>query len=153
MSKIPLQDDVVLRLVDQNNGIEDVHTLANSQGWNPAELLAVLQRLQGFGLISIHNKKDIERFQLTEEGRTVADQGSPEVKCFNLIPSEGIDKTELDKQLGSIAKIAWTNCMKQKWVKLENKKVFRVVSKEFFIDIFFYQTYLVQLFIDFFFNV
>lgn len=66
---------------------------------------------------------------LTDEGKTYAAAGSPEVQLFLAIPPEGISKEELQKKLDPSAfKIGCAQAAKNKWVELGKQLISRKVQ-------------------------
>lgn len=67
---------------------------------------------------------------MTQEGSSLADTGSHEVKVFNAIPvgAEGIAIAELTNIVGAeIAKIGQGKAFKNKWIKKDGDKLVRQV--------------------------
>ncbi|CAN8271854.1 unnamed protein product [Cochlearia groenlandica] len=81
-------------------------------------------------------KEDIEResWILTDEGKTYAAEGSPEVQLFLVVPAEGsISIDELQKKLApSVFEIGFSQAGENKWVEMGNqvsRKVQNVADK------------------------
>jgi len=71
----------------------------------------------------------VTKFMITGEGAGFVENGSNECRVLNLVPADGILKSAFDalegvKALGPLAKNGFSQCMKNKWVKVvkdENK--------------------------------
>ena len=56
-------------------------------------------------------------YVLTEEGKRVGEEGSPEARCFEAIKAKPMTKQELETAVGKdAAKVGMGNCMKNKWI-------------------------------------
>lgn len=65
---------------------------------------------------------------LTDEGKTYAGTGSPEVQLFMAIPEEGISKEELQKKVDpSVFKIGCAQAAKNKWLDMGKQLISRKV--------------------------
>lgn len=70
-------------------------------------------------------------WELTGEGRTVSENGSPEITVFNIIAgSEGcsLSVTDLNQLAGGAAKIGLGACMKNKWIKKEGSNLVKATE-------------------------
>jgi len=66
---------------------------------------------------------------LTSEGTDCANKGSPEAIVFNAVPGNGISVANLSAAVGKdIFGPGSANCMKNKWLKNENKMYFPLLS-------------------------
>jgi phenylalanyl-tRNA synthetase alpha chain len=66
---------------------------------------------------------------LTEEGATIAREGSHEKKVFDAVPKEGIEIKELEKALPSeVVKVGQGKAFKNKWIKKDGSKLVRLVD-------------------------
>jgi predicted nucleotidyltransferase len=67
---------------------------------------------------------------LTEEGRAVSAQGSPEIQVFEAVPATetGIAVLALNTLLGDVAKIGVDVCMKNKWLQKKGDQLVRTVQ-------------------------
>ncbi|KAI8007944.1 Phenylalanine--tRNA ligase alpha subunit, cytoplasmic [Camellia lanceoleosa] len=75
--------------------------------------------------------KDIkrERWVLTEEGRTYAAAGSPEVRVFSAIPREGISPEELQRKMDpTVFKIGRSQAIKNQWLEMGKQLVTKKVQ-------------------------
>ncbi|KAJ6227559.1 phenylalanine--tRNA ligase alpha subunit [Anaeramoeba flamelloides] len=54
---------------------------------------------------------------LTQEGSLCLKLGSPEVRMFEMIPKEGIQKSILMKEFGNLGNNIFGQCMKRGWIK------------------------------------
>jgi len=63
--------------------------------------------------------ESVKRWQLTEEGRTVAEKGSHEAIVWGLVGENGIDQQELLKSAGAVGKVGFSKAMSAGWIQLE----------------------------------
>lgn len=69
---------------------------------------------------------------LTQEGKSYAEQGTPEARIFHLATLEGTPKEVIENELKDAFKIGFGNAMKKKIVVLKDNKIFK--TKEAFED-------------------
>ncbi|THG17162.1 hypothetical protein TEA_005872 [Camellia sinensis var. sinensis] len=89
-----MAEEVVLGFLEKNDEISDSGEFASERGIDHQELTNIIKSLHGFRFVNAQDIKR-ERWVLTEEGRTYAAAGSPEVQVFLAIPPEGISLEEL----------------------------------------------------------
>lgn len=123
-----MAEEAVLGFLEKNEQIPDSGQFAAEQGFSHDEIVNVLRSLNGFEFVQVKDIKR-ERWILSEEGKTYASNGSPEVQLFMAIPPEGISKIELENKLGkNVFKIATQQAIKNKWVEMDKQKVSRKVQ-------------------------
>ncbi|CAL5329090.1 unnamed protein product [Camellia sinensis] len=91
-----MAEEVVLGFLKKNDEISDSGEFASERGIDHQELTNIIKSLHGFRFVDAQAIKR-ERWVLTEEGRTYAAAGSPEVQVFLAIPPEGISPEELQE--------------------------------------------------------
>ncbi|KAI8056984.1 tRNA synthetases class II core domain (F)-domain-containing protein [Syncephalis plumigaleata] len=125
MSKEEIQQ-LVLTTLDHDGEIADSQYLGVP---DQLELLGVLNSLMSNEIV---NYQPIERevWQLTEEGRDIAENGSHEAKVFYAVPQgdKGISIAELQALLGPTAKIGQGQAFKNKWIGKNGSNLVRLVD-------------------------
>ncbi|XAR63393.1 Phenylalanine--tRNA ligase [Bertholletia excelsa] len=123
-----MAEEAVLGFLEKNEEIADSGQFATRRGIDHQELTNVIKSLHGFRLVDAQDIKR-EKWVLTEEGKTYASAGSPEVQVFLSIPPEGISPEELQKKLDpSILKIGRSQVIKNQWVEMGKQLVKRKVE-------------------------
>ncbi|CAK9149612.1 unnamed protein product [Ilex paraguariensis] len=123
-----MAEDAVLGFLEKNEEISDSGQFAAEQGLSHDDIVNVIKSLNGFRLVDAQDIKR-ERWVLTNEGKTYAATGSPEVQLLLAIPAEGISREELQKKLPpSIYKIGCQQAIKNKWVEMGKSQVSRKVQ-------------------------
>jgi phenylalanyl-tRNA synthetase alpha chain len=127
-----MAEAAILGYLEHKEEISDSGQFADERGIDHNEIVNVIKSLHGFRYVDAQDIKK-ETWILTEEGKTYATAGSPEVQLFQAIPPEGIPKEELQKNFDpSLFKIACAQAAKNKWVdmgKLVTRKVQHVDDK------------------------
>jgi hypothetical protein len=70
-----------------------------------------------------------DTLEITTEGQTCIQQGTPEFNAWRIVGEQGVDKDTLNNALGEQAKFAFAQAMKKKWIKLEQNRVVRVAQQ------------------------
>lgn len=75
--------------------------------------------------------KELKEVKLTDEGSEYATKGTPEIQLVNMLKTgEKIAKSEIENKLGKdIAKVAFNQAMKNKWLKSDKTHVERIVDE------------------------
>ncbi|XP_030470434.1 phenylalanine--tRNA ligase alpha subunit, cytoplasmic-like [Syzygium oleosum] len=113
-----MAEEAILGFLENHDEIADSGEFAAAHGIDHNEVVNVIKSLHGFRYI---DPQDIKRetWVLTEEGKTYAVAGSPEVQLFLAVPPEGISRDELQKRLDpSVFKIGCAQAGKNKWVEM-----------------------------------
>nr|XP_011457745.1 PREDICTED: probable phenylalanine--tRNA ligase alpha subunit isoform X2 [Fragaria vesca subsp. vesca] len=121
-------EDAVLRYLENHHEITDSLLFAAEVKLNPDDIANAIKSLHGHGYV---DKQEItkETWLLTEEGKTYAVRGSPEMQLFLSIPPEGITIDELQKKFDeSSFKIARAQAAKNKWVDFGKQLVTRRIQ-------------------------
>ncbi len=71
---------------------------------------------------------DREYYELSPEGKLMADTGSHEAKVFNAIPPAGLLISELAARVGDAAAFGQAKAFKNKWIKKEGATLVRLVE-------------------------
>lgn len=67
-------------------------------------------------------------YALTDEGKDIVTNGSPEFQVYQAIADSGLSVSQLTSQLGEVGKIGLGKCLQNKWVKKEGENIIRVAS-------------------------
>ncbi|XP_027354191.1 phenylalanine--tRNA ligase alpha subunit, cytoplasmic isoform X3 [Abrus precatorius] len=123
-----MAEEAVLGYLENNEEIGDSGEFAAELGIDHNEIVNVIKSLHGFRYVDAQDIKR-ETWVLTDEGKTYASVGSPEVQLFLAIPQEGITKDELQKKLDPSAfKIGCAQAAKNKWVDMGKQLISRKVQ-------------------------
>ncbi|KAE9448574.1 hypothetical protein C3L33_19521, partial [Rhododendron williamsianum] len=98
--------------------ITDSGQFAAERGIDHQDIANIIKSLHGFKLVDAQDIKR-ERWVLTEEGKTYATAGSPEVQVFLAVPPEGISLDELQRKMDpTVFKIGRSQAIKNQWVEM-----------------------------------
>ncbi|KAK7341483.1 hypothetical protein VNO80_24413 [Phaseolus coccineus] len=123
-----MAEEAVLGYLEKNEEITDSGEFAAERGIDHNDVVNVIKSLHGFRYVDAQDIKR-ETWVLTDEGKTYATVGSPEIQLFLAIPPEGISKEELQKKLDpSLFKIACAQAAKNKWVDMGKQLISRKVQ-------------------------
>ncbi|EXC17251.1 hypothetical protein L484_027438 [Morus notabilis] len=127
-----MAEEAILGYLETHDLISDSGVFAAERGIGHNEVVNIIKSLHGFRYVDAQDIKK-EAWVLTDEGKTYAATGSPEVQLFLAVPPEGIPKEELQNKLApSVYKIGCAQAAKNKWVemgKLITRKVEHVDDK------------------------
>ncbi|KAF5745710.1 Phenylalanyl-tRNA synthetase / phenylalanine--tRNA ligase putative isoform 1 [Tripterygium wilfordii] len=123
-----MAEEAILGYLEHHEEITDSGQFAADRALDHNEVVNVIKSLHGFRYVDAQDIKK-EAWVLTDEGKTYAAAGSPEVQLFLAVPTEGsIPKEELQKKLDpSVFKIGCSQAGKNKWVEM-GKQVSRKVE-------------------------
>uniref|UniRef100_A0A9J8CGJ7 phenylalanine--tRNA ligase n=1 Tax=Cyprinus carpio carpio TaxID=630221 RepID=A0A9J8CGJ7_CYPCA len=85
----------VLRLVEKVDGGTDSQDVAADLGVDHQVIVGAVKSLQALGEVISAEQKSSRHWELTGEGREIAEQGSHEARVFNAIPDEGLPQNQL----------------------------------------------------------
>ncbi|KAF7127961.1 hypothetical protein RHSIM_Rhsim11G0177200 [Rhododendron simsii] len=123
-----MAEEAVLGFLEKNEEISDSGQFAADRGIDHQELTNIIKRLSGFRFVDAQDIKR-ESWILTEEGKTYAAAGSPEMQVFHAIPPPGISLQELQRKLDpSVFKIGCSQAKKNQWVEMGKQLVTRKVD-------------------------
>ncbi|CAL5378513.1 unnamed protein product [Camellia sinensis] len=123
-----MAEEVVLGFLEKNDEISDSGEFASERGIDHQELTNIIKSLHGFRFVDAQDIKR-ERWVLTEEGRTYAAAGSPEVQVFLAIPPEGISPEELQRKMDpAVFKIGRSQAIKNQWLEMGKQLVTKKVQ-------------------------
>ncbi|CAK9142561.1 unnamed protein product [Ilex paraguariensis] len=89
-----MAEEAVLGFLEKNEEIADSGQFAAEHGLSHDDVVNVIKSLNGYRLVDAQDIKR-ERWVSTNEGKTYAAGGSPEVQLLLAIPPEGISREEL----------------------------------------------------------
>ncbi|KAK9280782.1 hypothetical protein L1049_003671 [Liquidambar formosana] len=123
-----MAEDTVLGFLEKNEEISDSGDFAAERGINHNDIVNIIKSLHGFRLVDAQDIKR-EKWVLTDEGKTYAAAGSPEVQLFLAIPLGGLSREELQRKVDpSLYKIGCSQAMKNKWVEMGKQLVSKKVQ-------------------------
>ena len=113
--------ELLLSIVDSKGSV-DTNTLAKEVGKDHQHLVGAVKSLQSLGDVVNVKQKQLENWVLTEEGQSIAENGSHEANLFNSVPDEGMLQADVQKlPMGKNAKIGFSNAMSQGWIKIDKQ--------------------------------
>uniref|UniRef100_A0A8C2EMF1 phenylalanine--tRNA ligase n=1 Tax=Cyprinus carpio TaxID=7962 RepID=A0A8C2EMF1_CYPCA len=123
----------VLRLVEKVDGGTDSQDVAADLGVDHQVIVGAVKSLQALGEVISAEQKSSKHWELTGEGREIAEQGSHEARVFNAIPDEGLPQNQLMKMPSG--KVGFSKAMSNKWIRLDKAheggpRVFKTVTIE-----------------------
>ncbi|EHA8592202.1 putative Phenylalanine--tRNA ligase alpha subunit, cytoplasmic [Cocos nucifera] len=89
-----MAEKAILEFLKEEDEIPDSQLFAASVGIDHTDLENVIKSLRGFEIIESQDIKK-ESFALTDEGKSYAADGSPEVQFYLAVPPEGITRDDL----------------------------------------------------------
>uniref|UniRef100_A0A9J7ZH54 phenylalanine--tRNA ligase n=1 Tax=Cyprinus carpio carpio TaxID=630221 RepID=A0A9J7ZH54_CYPCA len=121
----------VLRLVEKVDGGTDSQDVAADLGVDHQVIVGAVKSLQALGEVISAEQKSSRHWELTGEGREIAEQGSHEARVFNAIPDEGLPQNQLMKMPSG--KVGFSKAMSNKWIRLDKAheggpRVFKTVE-------------------------
>ncbi|XP_024167398.1 phenylalanine--tRNA ligase alpha subunit, cytoplasmic isoform X1 [Rosa chinensis] len=121
-------EEAVLGYLENHDDIPDSHLFADQAKLNHDDIANAIKSLTGHRYVDSQEITK-ETWLLTEEGKTYAVHGTPEVRLFLSIPQQGITKDELQKKFdASVFKIACAQAAKNKWVDFGKQLVTRKIQ-------------------------
>ena len=111
--------------------IEDSYEYALKNNFGHQEVIGMMKSLAGDQYVEILDEKTSSIFTLTDEGKNVVSDGSPEYLVYSAVPigDDGINMTDLQKTVGSdICKIGLGPCMKNKWLKKNGDLIIKSIN-------------------------
>ncbi|XP_031470039.1 phenylalanine--tRNA ligase alpha subunit isoform X2 [Phasianus colchicus] len=104
---------------------------AAALGLDHQTLVGAVKSLQALGEVIEAETRATTRWELSAEGEEVLRDGSPEVRLFHSVPSEGLPQSDAMKLPG--AQVGFSKAMANKWLRLDKgapggPRIFRAVS-------------------------
>lgn len=126
-------EQAVLQFLSQKGCIEDSMKFLESQKMSPSEhdaLVGVLKSLQVLLMVDMKAVNNTVTL-LTKEGEEALENGSPEARVFAALPDNGATMPEMNELVGKdVAKVGWSKCIQNKWVKLQGDKKSKAIAKQ-----------------------
>uniref|UniRef100_A0A8C1MGD1 phenylalanine--tRNA ligase n=1 Tax=Cyprinus carpio TaxID=7962 RepID=A0A8C1MGD1_CYPCA len=113
------------------DGGTDSQDVAADLGVDHQVIVGAVKSLQALGEVISAEQKSSKHWELTGEGREIAEQGSHEARVFNAIPDEGLPQNQLMKMPSG--KVGFSKAMSNKWIRLDKAheggpRVFKTVE-------------------------
>uniref|UniRef100_A0A8C3M4S4 phenylalanine--tRNA ligase n=1 Tax=Chrysolophus pictus TaxID=9089 RepID=A0A8C3M4S4_CHRPC len=104
---------------------------ATALGLDHQTLVGAVKSLQALGEVIEAETRATTRWELSAEGEEVLRDGSPEVRLFHSVPSEGLPQSDAMKLPG--AQVGFSKAMANKWLRLDKgapggPRIFRAVG-------------------------
>ncbi|CAL8270751.1 unnamed protein product [Lota lota] len=130
MADAGLVDTLLQRIEKADDGVDSIN-LANSLGVDHQVIVGTVKSLIALGDVIAAELRSSKHWELTGEGKEIAEQGSHEARVFCSIPKEGLAQSELMKL--SFGKVGFSKAMSNKWIKVDKTheggpRVFRAVE-------------------------
>nr|CAB3244774.1 phenylalanine--tRNA ligase alpha subunit [Phallusia mammillata] len=107
----------VLKHLDQNDAV-DSNDLAKALEVDHQNVVGIIKSLQCFDNLITVEPRSTKKWELSAEGKQVAQNGSYEYNIFSAIPPDGISQSELMKKVPN-SKIGFSKAMSNKWIKVD----------------------------------
>ncbi|XP_041357913.1 phenylalanine--tRNA ligase alpha subunit A-like [Gigantopelta aegis] len=123
--------EVFLQHLDKINGIDSLD-LAKTLNVDHQKVVGAIKSIQSIGEILKVEQRQHKKWELTDEGKTVAASGSHEALVFQAVPPDGISQAYIMKNVPN-AKIGFSKAMSAGWIRMDKSseggpKVFRKVE-------------------------
>jgi len=119
----PSQEDVavdleqlILNKLQEENEILDTWEYSKVLNIDHQQLIGVVKSLLVDRYV-VDEPLSTTYWALTDEGKDVVLNGSPEIQVLRAIPLEGVTVASINASLGEVAKIGVGVCMKNKWIQ------------------------------------
>jgi len=109
-------------ILDEVNskGCVDTYQLAQDTNKDHQLYVGAVKRLQSLGQVIEATLNQTEKWILTEEGLTMAENGSYEANIYNYVPKEGMKQDKLmSHPLGKNAKLGFSKAMSAGWLMMD----------------------------------
>ncbi|XP_028678865.1 phenylalanine--tRNA ligase alpha subunit [Erpetoichthys calabaricus] len=121
----------LLQLLEKADGGLDSLQVAAGLRVDHQLVVGVVKSLQSLGEVISAEQRSSKRWELSSEGKEIAEQGSHEARVFNSVPPEGLAQSQL-MNLPS-GKVGFSKAMSNKWIRLDKNaeggpRVYRVVE-------------------------
>ncbi|XP_061604385.1 phenylalanine--tRNA ligase alpha subunit isoform X1 [Phyllopteryx taeniolatus] len=130
MADTRVVEALLQRIEKADAGVESLNVACNL-GVDHQVIVGAVKSLQSLGEIISAELHSSKHWELTEEGKEIAEQGSQEARVFNSVPLEGLTQSDLMKL--SFGKIGFSKAMSNKWIRLDKgheggPRIFRTVE-------------------------
>ena len=106
--------------------------LANELNVDHQRVVGCMKSIETFPDVILSNPKATKKWQLSEEGKTVSENGSYEFNVFNKIPGQGIEQNELMASLSNMsnAKVGFSKAMQNGWLTIDKTDGKQLVKRK-----------------------
>ncbi|XP_042361800.1 LOW QUALITY PROTEIN: phenylalanine--tRNA ligase alpha subunit-like [Plectropomus leopardus] len=130
MADTGVVETLLRRIEKADDGVDSLEA-AGSLGLDHQVIVGAVKSLQALGDLISAELRSSKRWELTDEGREIAEQGSHEARVFSSVPLEGLQQSELMKL--SFGKIGFSKAMSNKWIRVDKSseggpRIFRTVD-------------------------
>ncbi|XP_054616473.1 phenylalanine--tRNA ligase alpha subunit [Dunckerocampus dactyliophorus] len=130
MADTRVVETLLQRVEKVDDGVDSLN-VASSLGVDHQVVVGAVKSLQALGEIISAELRSSKHWELTVEGKEIAEQGSHEARVFNSIPLEGLAQSDLMNL--SFGKIGFSKAMSNKWIRLDKgheggPRLFRTVE-------------------------
>uniref|UniRef100_W5MP87 Phenylalanine--tRNA ligase alpha subunit n=1 Tax=Lepisosteus oculatus TaxID=7918 RepID=W5MP87_LEPOC len=121
----------LLQRVEKADGGIDSQDVAANLGVEHQLVVGAVKSLQSLGEVISAEQRSSKHWELTEEGKEIAGEGSHEARVFAAIPTEGMPQSQLMKLPSG--KVGFSKAMSNKWIRLDKNaeggpRIFRAVE-------------------------
>jgi len=103
----------------EKSGSVSSQDLARKLNCDHQRIVGAVKSLQCHEDVVNVSMESIKRWELTEEGREVSENGSHEAIVWSKVPPQGIAQAELMKLAGAVGKVGFSKAMSQGWVMVD----------------------------------
>ncbi|XP_077590023.1 phenylalanine--tRNA ligase alpha subunit [Stigmatopora nigra] len=130
MADTRVLETLLQHLEKANDGVESLN-VASTLGVDHQVIVGAVKSLQSLGDMISAELRSSKHWELTDEGKEIADQGSQEARVFNAVPQDGLSQSDLMKL--SYGKIGFSKAMSNKWIRMDKAheggpRIFRSVE-------------------------
>ncbi|KAK0141680.1 Phenylalanine--tRNA ligase alpha subunit [Merluccius polli] len=123
--------EALLRRLEEADGGVDSVAEAGRLGLDHQAVVGAVKSLLALGDVIAAEMRSSKHWELTGEGKEIAEQGSHEARVFASLPPEGLAQSQLMKL--SFGKVGFSKAMSNKWIKVDKTheggpRVFRAVE-------------------------
>uniref|UniRef100_A0A668AK88 Phenylalanine--tRNA ligase alpha subunit n=1 Tax=Myripristis murdjan TaxID=586833 RepID=A0A668AK88_9TELE len=116
MADTGVAETLLRRLEKADDGVDSVE-VSGSLGVDHQLVVGAVKSLQALGDIISAELRSSKHWELTGEGKEIAEQGSHEARVFSSVPAEGLAQTELMKL--AFGKVGFSKAMSNKWIRVD----------------------------------
>jgi len=109
--------ETILQQISQ--GQTDSLEIANHLNVDHQKVIGAIKSLESLGNVISSESYVIKRWQLTEEGQQVSQNGSHEAIVYQNVPKDGIAQPALMKLVGAVGKVGFSKAMSAGWICID----------------------------------
>ncbi|KAI1305263.1 Phenylalanine--tRNA ligase alpha subunit B [Halotydeus destructor] len=124
--------EVILKFLESRNGSANSQEIAGKINEEHQKVVGAIKSLETFGDLIEANPVSSKRWELTTEGKTIADNGSHEALVFAAVPESGIEQSVLMTSLKdpSVGKVGFSKAIASGWIALDKSSGKPVVKRK-----------------------